>query len=141
MHYKPLIPRISNRHTTNAQIYITVSGLSKSGFAQLNNVSFEGLSFQSPFEYNNTQVITINIPVVKPDFEVIAEIAWRRRNASGFLAGVKFLQVEKGYRMKMLEQLTFIESYRKKVLFDEDRKLSCEQAYSELRNYYQYQRH
>ncbi|MBN1409038.1 MAG: PilZ domain-containing protein [Calditrichaceae bacterium] len=141
MKTKPIVPRISTRLASNAGIDTTVSGRQKLQFERLNDISFEGLSFESDVAYRKGAILTITIPVTQPAFRVISEVVWCKPNGGNYKIGTKFLQIQNGYRMKMLEQLTFIETYRKKVFFDENRSLSCEQAYSELKNYFQYQRH
>lgn len=141
MNPKPIIPRISTRLASNAGIDTTVSGRQKLQSERLNDISFEGLSFESQFEYRRGTILTINIPVTQPAFQVISEVVWCKPNGGNYKVGTKFLQIQNGYRMKMLEQLSFIETYRKKVFFDENRSLSCEQAYNELKNYFRYQQH
>jgi len=141
MNPKPIIPRISTRLASNAGIDTTVSGRQKLQSERLNDISFEGLSFESQSEYRRGTILTINIPVTQPAFQVISEVVWCKPNGGNYKVGTKFLQIQNGYRMKMLEQLSFIETYRKKVFFDENRSLSCEQAYNELKNYFRYQQH
>lgn len=141
MHPKSFIPRISNRLPSNASITTSESGRQISKHESLNNISFEGLSFESQMEYRKGAIISIDIPIARPAFKVTAEIIWCKNVDGNYQVGVKFLQIQSGYRMKMLEQLSFIESYRKKVYFDENRSLSCEQAYTELKNYFRYQQH
>lgn len=141
MHLKPIIPRISTRLPSNAGIDTIVSGRQVQHFECLNDISFEGLSFESKVEYRRGTIITIQIPITRPSFQVISEVVWCKYSDSNYRVGVKFLQIQNGYRMKMLEQLSFIETYRKKVFFDENRSLTCEQAYGELKNYFRYQQH
>ncbi|MEJ2544426.1 MAG: PilZ domain-containing protein [Calditrichaceae bacterium] len=141
MNTKPIIPRISTRLSSNAGIDTTVSGIQKLQSEYLNDISFEGLSFESERAYRKGTILTITIPVTQPSFQVISEVVWCKSNSGQYRVGTKFLQIQNGYRMKMLEQLTFIENYRKRVFFDENRSLTCEQAYSELKNYFQYQQH
>ncbi len=141
MNQKPIIPRISTRLASNASIDTTVSGRQKEQSECLNDISFEGLSFDSQIDYRRGTILTINIPVTQPAFQVISEVIWCKPYDGKYRIGTKFLQVQIGYRMKMLEQLSFIETYRKRVFFDENRTLSCEQAYNELKNYFRYQQH
>lgn len=141
MNPKPIIPRISTRLASNAGIDTTMSGRQKLQSECLNDISFEGLSFESEVAYRRGTILTISIPVTQPSFQVISEVVWCKPNGGHYRVGTKFLQIQNGYRMKMLEQLSFIETYRKKVFYDENRSLSCEQAYSELKNYFRYQQH
>ena len=141
MHLKPIIPRISTRLSSNAGIDTVLSGRQVQHFECLNDISFEGLSFESEIEYRRGTILTIHIPITRPSFQVISEVVWCQYSNGNYQVGVKFLQVQNGYRMKMLEQLSFIETYRKKIFFDENRSLTCEQAYSELKNYFRYQQH
>lgn len=141
MQLKPIVPRISNRLSSNAGIDTVVSGRPGQQNECLNDISFEGLAFESKIEYRRGTILTVHIPVTKPSFQVISEVVWCKYNDGNYRIGVKFLQIQNGYRMKMLEQLSFIETYRKRVYFDESRSLTCEQAYGELRHYFQYQQH
>lgn len=136
---KPIIPRISTRFSSNAGINTFMSGRQNPQCECLNDISFEGLSFESQNDYRRGTILTIHIPVTEPSFQVISEIVWCKPNGGNYKMGVKFLQIENGYRMKMLEQLSFIESYRKKMFFDENRSLSCEEASNELKSYFHYQ--
>lgn len=141
MQIKPIIPRISTRLPSNAGIDTVVSGRSTQQNECLNDISFEGLSFESKIEYRRGTILTVHIPVTQPPFQVISEVVWCKCCDDNYRIGVKFLQIQNGYRMKMLEQLSFIESYRKRIFFDESRSLTCEQAYGELKDYLQYQQH
>jgi len=136
MKLKNLVDRKSTRFNSNANI----NSISfKNHFKQndyLRDISFEGLSFQSDRMYQKGITLTIEIPIISPTFRVVSEVIWCSKNDNAYDTGVKFLQVENGFRMKVLEQLRYIEEYRKKVYFEEGRELSCEEANEELVNYY-----
>lgn len=124
--------RKTTRYHSTANINSFCSANHQNKSENLNDISVEGLSFKSDIHYQPGAIVTIHIPIVVPSFRVIGEVAWCCPHTGYYDVGVKFIQVEKGFRIKTVEQLHFLEQYRKKVYFEEGRQLSCEEANAEL---------
>jgi len=52
-------------------------------------------------------------------------------SSHGFVIGMSFRNKSEAFRMRMLEQLCYIEHYRQSMLEDEGRELNSQQAASE----------
>lgn len=136
-----MIERRNTRFHSNASIECGGSRQPKLSTEYLNDISVGGLSFKSDRAYKNGDHLSIMIPVTSPSFKVEAEVIWCKKSNTFFYTGVRFLNVENGFRIKTVEQLRFIEEYCSKVYFEEGRVLSCEQADKELTKFYQPELH
>lgn len=97
----------------------------------MNNISEGGVSFICKNKIEVGAVIKISIKSIRPDIELIGSVVWNNKLDSGeYLVGVKFTESEH-YRARMVEQVCYIEEYRKKVLQEEGRELSSEEAANE----------
>lgn len=96
------------------------------------NVSFGGLAFSSNATLEPGTLVTLRIPYLRPAFEAIsARVAWCDAEAGRYLVGVQFADAEMAFRMRMVEQVCHIESYRQHMQRHEDRQLTPEQAAEE----------
>lgn len=94
----------------------------------LNNVSFGGLSFTSSRPLQPGHVLWLRIPDVQPPFEAPARVSWCHRNHQFFEIGVEFVMPDDEYRARMVEQVCYIEHYKREVRQTEGRELSGEDA-------------
>lgn len=94
----------------------------------IDNISEGGLSFRSGVPLKKGASIMIQIPIARPAFRAHAEVTWCKKSGEIYSIGVKFLDKETKYRMRMVEQVCHIEHYRKKILKEEGRKLTGEEA-------------
>ena len=83
--------------------------------------------------HSNTQflsgdVIGIEVPSVGPDLEVTGVIDWCSTSDKGYELGITFANQDALMRIRMLEQLCYIQRYRKHVLSIEGRDLSEQDA-------------
>jgi len=101
------------------------------------NVSFGGLAFFSDAALEPETIIALRIPYLRPAFEVAAaRVAWCKNEGSQYTVGVQFLDSEEAFRVRMVEQVCHIESYRKDVAQREGRQLTAEEAAMEwIRRY------
>lgn len=92
------------------------------------DISKGGLSFasSSPLEIN--LIIDLTIRITQPHFEESAKVVWCQHSGKEYEIGVKFLNDEAVYRIKMVEQACHIEHYRKNMLAMFGRELSIEEA-------------
>jgi len=121
------------RHPTTIPFEYSILELTtnKINHEQLNNVSQGGLCFQSNSDINLASRLEIKIPLTKPIFEAICEVAWCHRVNGHFDVGVKFTDVQTWFKLRMVEQICHIEEYRKNLLEKEGRDLSGEEAAKE----------
>jgi len=124
--------RRTTRYHTNAHLQSFCPYRHHEKNELMRDISVEGLSFKSDTRYQPGTILTLNIPLVVPSFRVIAEVSWCQACNDNFEVGVRFLQVKEGFRIKTVEQLNYIEEYRKRVYFQEGRMLSPEEANAEL---------
>lgn len=95
---------------------------------RLNNVSLGGLSFDSPVELDEGSVIKIKIPSFKPVFKVDAIVQWCKQIKDHFELGVKFLDQDDAFRVRMIEQVCHIEEYRKDAQKKRGKRMTRNQA-------------
>lgn len=116
------------RHPSDIPIKYHVQGTESPHNDPLKNISTGGLSFRSTMEIKENTPIIINIPVIKPGFRVKGVVVWCRLNNAAYDIGVRFLDKETEFRVRMIEQICYIEHYRREVLLSEGRRISSEQA-------------
>lgn len=116
------------RHPLDIPITYKLEDVASQSREYLENISEGGLSFHSKISIKKGSLILIQIPTIKPKFMAKAEVVWCRKTGEDYDVGVKFLDQETEFRARMVEQVCHIEHYRKKVLEEEGRKLSTEEA-------------
>jgi hypothetical protein len=120
------------RHPTDVPIQIQYSP--EGGYVGQNtrNVSFGGLAFSSDTAIEPETLITLRIPNLEPAFEVAAaRVAWCQEEGSRYVVGVQFLDSEVAFRVRMVEQVCHMESYRRLVQQQEQRQLTADEAVGE----------
>jgi hypothetical protein len=103
---------------------------------EAHNLSTGGLSFDSGHEMAPGAIVELRIGFVEPAFETRARVAWCRRRGVRYELGVQFLNPDDAFRARMVEQVCYIEDYRRKVLEAEGRVLSAEEAAREWIRHY-----
>jgi hypothetical protein len=95
------------------------------------NVSLGGLAFHSDYPIDLGIIVNVRIPFVQPMFETKARVVWCSAYEDGFELGVAFLDAEDAFRGRMVEQMCYIENYKKVVFETEGRLLTAEEAAAE----------
>jgi hypothetical protein len=116
------------RHPSDIPIEITPSHLAESEIKPLTNLSHGGLSFVADDNHRVGTILRICIPFSRPTFQTSGRVAWSRQENGHYIVGVEFLDKDDVFRMRMVEQVCYIEHYRKEVKVNEGRDLSSEQA-------------
>lgn len=116
------------RHPSDIPIKYHIQGLDAPQSDALKNISTGGLSFKSTARIKENTPIIINIPVIKPGFRIKGIVVWCQPHDAMYDVGVKFLDKETEFRVRMIEQICYIEHYRREVLLTEGRRISSEQA-------------
>jgi hypothetical protein len=120
------------RHPVDVPIELRTEHAGAPAEVQTQDISQGGLAVRSAVPVEPGALIEVRIPYVEPAFEARARVAWcRRRPEGGHEVGVSFLDAEDAFLARMVEQVCYIEDYRKSVARLEGRTLSSEDAAQE----------
>ena len=117
------------RHPADVPIQVQSASDGRFEGRAAQNVSFGGLAFSSATAIEPETFITLRLPYLLPVFEVAtARVAWCRNEGTQYVVGVQFQDPEEAFRVRMVEQLLHIESYRREIQQQEGRPLTTEEA-------------
>lgn len=116
------------RHPVEVPIEVEVARAGRRRRERLRNLGAGGLCFHTTDPIKPATRVRIRIPVVDPAFAVEGWVVWCNPEERGFDIGVEVSQGADDYRLRMVEQLSHIENYRRLVEKREGRRLSAEQA-------------
>jgi hypothetical protein len=117
------------RHPVDVPIEIRTEHAAPGAAVQTHDISVGGLAVHSVEPVTPGAMIEVRIPYVEPAFAARARVAWcRPHRAGGHELGVSFLDAEDAFLARMVEQVCYIEDYRKSVARLEGRHLSSEDA-------------
>ena len=119
------------RHTSDVLIEVSAAPGVPPVRGKGHDVSFGGLSFASGVPLKSGAAVNIRIPEIVPVFEAPARVAWCHRDGDHYTVGVHFLEHEDAFRIRMVEQVCTIESYRREVREREGRELTSGEAAQE----------
>jgi hypothetical protein len=114
------IPLVIVPHSTRQQLSL-----------KLNNMSEGGLAFDSPVEFHVNSLIKIKMPSTKPVFKVDAVVQWCRELKGCFEMGVRFLDPDDAFRVRMVEQVCHISEYRKEAQKESGKRMAWNKASEE----------
>jgi hypothetical protein len=118
------------RHPSGMPIDFELQGEQR-GDQHLRNVSEGGVCFVTDRPLAEGLRLRLRIPVLGEAFEADGTVAWCNACASGYEVGVRFDSVQDRFSVRMVEQLVYIEDYRRQVEREEGRCLDAEQAAAE----------
>ena len=124
------------RHPTDIPFEYTIMGVKERGREKLTNISHGGLSFQSDRCLDAGTELIIRIPLREPPFRAHGLVVWCRDRDGRFEIGVEFTDPQTERSLRMIEQIAYIEHYKRKVREKEGRHLSGEEAAFEWINKY-----
>ncbi|MCK4906982.1 MAG: PilZ domain-containing protein [Spirochaetes bacterium] len=116
------------RHPVDIPIKYYLGDIVDTKHEYLNNISEGGISFRSNIEIPIGTLIAIQIPIVKPVFTTEGIVVWCAPGDNHFDIGVEFTSLNNEFRARMVEQICYIEHYKKEVLQNEGRHLTTEDA-------------
>ena len=116
------------RHPSDLPIEYTIGDLEAPEKENLNNISQGGLHFCVSNKIKPGSSIHIRIPIRTPAFEAKGVVVWCHNYNDRYEVGVKFADETTEFNIRMIEQVCYIEQYRKEILKKEGRKLSGEEA-------------
>jgi hypothetical protein len=124
------------RHPADIPIEVSAGDQLAHAKRHIHNVSLGGLAFRSDRALEPGIVVEVRFPFVRPMFETKARVVWCNAHEDGFELGVEFLDPEDAFRARMVEQVCYIENYKKVVYQTEGRHLPAEEAAMEwIRKY------
>lgn len=94
----------------------------------MRNISEGGLCFQAQSPLEKGTDIIINIAVKHPPFEAHGIVMWCKEEPTCYEIGVQFDTPTAEFAMRMVEQVCYIEQYRRDVIHYEGREISPEEA-------------
>ncbi|MFQ5518994.1 MAG: PilZ domain-containing protein [Mariprofundus sp.] len=115
------------RHPVNVPIQISPQSDDELQHISMSDVGEGGIAFLTNVAFENGVVLRIAVP---PQFEASCIVCWRRLVGDQFEVGVKFLDEESRFRVRMVEQVCHIEDYRKQAA-KEGRALSAQESAQE----------
>jgi hypothetical protein len=116
------------RHPSDIPIQYRLVDIVAHSKEYLRDVSRGGLSFRSLVRIEPGTIISIEIPLVRPVFETRSIVVWCKKDGNEYNVGVKFVDAGSEFRMRMVEQICHIESYKRRIVREEGRELDGEQA-------------
>lgn len=116
------------RQPTDIPLEYTVGEISPFRKVNMTNVGHGGLSFRSESCFEEGTAINIRIPLREPAFEAVGTIVWCRKRGDHFDVGVEFTDTRTENAVRMVEQVAYIEHYKRTVRDREGREISGEQA-------------
>lgn len=116
------------RHPSDIPIQYHVQETGIHIIENLNNISQGGLCFRSTAAIKNNTPVMISIPIINPGIQMSGIVVWCQPSEDAFEIGIKFLDEESAFRIRLIEQICYIEHYRREVLLSEGRHLDSEQA-------------
>jgi hypothetical protein len=96
----------------------------------VDNVSLGGFSFISDVPLKKGIRIKLRINALKPVFETLGKVIWCRKHNNNFRIGIKFLEKNDAPKMLMVDQLCYVERYKREITQTEGRLPNREEALS-----------
>lgn len=120
--------RVYIRHPSEIPIEYSISDTVAPKKKPLNNISTGGLCFRSDNSITGGTEVMIHIPLIKPAFTVKGVVVWCHEKDGNYDVGVKFMDSASEFRVRNIEQVCYIEQYRKEELQKKGRRISAEEA-------------
>jgi hypothetical protein len=116
------------RHPSDIPIELAIERRSSPASCKLQNVSLGGVSCEFTEFLEVGTVVRIRVPAVRPPFESKGMVVWCHRHGDRFEVGIEFMEAEDAFRARMVEQVCYIEHYKREVHTREGRVLSGQEA-------------
>ena len=116
------------RYPSGMPVSVSLEEVVASETLYLNNISRGGLSFNSMVALKVGTVIRLRIPPNRPLFEVLGKVVWCKKMSLQYVIGVEFINADDKARTQIIEMVFRIDEYRRKLLEQEGRGLTHQQA-------------
>nr|WP_320166140.1 PilZ domain-containing protein [uncultured Methylophaga sp.] len=97
----------------------------------LKDVSKGGLCFRSQVSLATGNVVEVNILTSKPNFTAKGIVSWCKPEGDEYLVGISFQNKAVRYALRMVEQICYIEDYKKRIKAKTGRQLTSDEAAQE----------
>ena len=128
MSEKKVTKREFIRHSTDMPIEIQMDAVVSNAKEYLSNISTGGLCFKSKVRIEENSIIDIKIPLTKPIFEARGKVVWCRKTGGSYEVGVEFIDRNDAFRVRMVEQVCYIQRYKDEIFAKEGRSLTGTEA-------------
>jgi len=117
------------RHPSDVPIAWSLEDIAVEGSEYLKNVSEGGLAFLSMAAVTLGALLVIQIPAIDPQVSLKGVVVWCSPcENQQYEVGVRFVDENNHFRMRMVEQICHIEHFKKEILETEGRVISGEEA-------------
>jgi len=128
--------RLFTRHNTEVPLLCRRPGRHERGKSRLDDMSFGGLAFVSDERYEKGDTIEVAFPSIAPGQLLSCTVSWRRemkgQTSPRYAYGVQFSEEGLLFRARLVNKVCDIEAYRDNQFKRWGRRISSEQAASEL---------
>lgn len=111
-----------------AAVPIQLEASSDNHLAQSRNLSEGGLCCAVDYALEVGSEVDISIPCVKPPYSGHGVVVWCHPSGDNYEAGIRFEGEQDVFSIRMVEQICQIELYRQRLIEQEGRELSPEEA-------------
>lgn len=119
------------RHPIDIPVEISNMGREIFQPKPVDNICAEGMCFESENFVPVGSTIDIKIHCSRPLFITRGQVVWCKKKKERYSVGVQFTEGHEAFRLRMVEQVCYIEVYKKNVLEKEGRALSTKEAAQE----------
>ncbi len=119
------------RHPAEAPISYSLKKDEPVNIQKLKDLGHGGLSFYTNENIPVGTIMQITIPNLKYHFCEEGVVVWSRPYKGHYQVGVKFSNDKSAYRMRMIEQICYIDAYRRKIKSTQNKDMSWKEASDE----------
>ncbi len=119
------------RHSAKFPVLVKLANDSPEQIEHTHNISASGLMLKLSRAVPEDALVEVTITSLTPPFNAPARVVWCRAATKGFDVGLRFVNADDFFAVRMVEQVYQIEEYKKHVLAREGRELSLEDAAQE----------
>lgn len=122
------------RHPADIPITVECQKIAKP--RKMRDIGYGGLSFTSQERLEKGTEVSISIDMVSPPCNVVGHVIWCKPFKDQFELGVAFDNEEDAFKTRMVEQICYIQQYKRDVLESEGRELTDQEAALEWVKYF-----
>ncbi|MDQ6993762.1 MAG: PilZ domain-containing protein [Mariprofundus sp.] len=115
------------RHPVDVPVRIFPQQNASAMPVQMSDVGKGGIAFRTDSAMEKGTFLMVAIPHVLPPFEESCTVCWCEPQDDGFEIGIRFLDQQGMFKARMVEQVCYIEEYRRQQM-DDGRELSLEES-------------
>jgi hypothetical protein len=119
------------RHPINVPIEVSAGKAHPEDTMHTSSIGVGGLAFHTDRNIPPGTIVHIKIPYVQPEFESDAKVIWCRERSHGIELAIEFLTADDAFKVRMVEQVCYIENYRHMAKKNENRTLTMQEAATE----------